>query len=148
MKMKTTHLMSVAALLPVLAVAADARLFTFNVSELADSSGTRVSMKFEEISRRATSSMVEMSGPTPGSDPPKGYLLGGMCGLAKARSQKYFQAKVVQAEPLMFEVTFPNFGPDSPTDPGSFMAPNVYPVSQCPVLTYTPGRRVDPTQRR
>jgi hypothetical protein len=144
--MKTIHFMYVIALVPVLAIAADSPFFTFNVSLSRD--GTQVSMTFEETQRTDTGSVVEVSGITPGTNTTTLYLIGAMCALAKARGQSYFQAKEVQTEPPTLEVTFPKTGPDTSPVPLSAMAPNVYPVSQCPILTFQPTRRVRPVQPR
>lgn len=58
-----------------------------------------------------------------------------MCGLAKARSESYFQVKTVDQSEQTFEVSFPKAGP-SQVAPGMFpanvTAPNIYPVSACP----------------
>jgi hypothetical protein len=138
--MKTTHLLSVVSLIPVLACAADASFYSFSMSGPLGKGGAQVSMKFEEIDRTDTNSIVEVSGASPGSDLSTGFLLNGMCGLAKKRGQSYFQAKQVDTDPLTFEVTFPKTAPNSPSASLSGIAPNVFPVSQCPAVTYGPQK--------
>ena len=136
--MKTTQLTSLVALVPILALAADAPFYTFQMSGSLGPGGSEVSMRFEEIDRTEESSFVEVSGTNRSSDLSTGFLLNGMCGLAKARNQRYFQARGVQSEPLTFEVTFPQTAPNSASIPMSGMAPNVFPVSQCPVIASRP----------
>ena len=137
--MKTTHLFAAMAMIPVLAIAADTAFFRFDMSGPLGKGGTQVSMKFEEIDRSDTSSVVEVSGASPASDLSTGFLLNGMCGLAKARGQRYFQAKQIDSTPLTFEVAFPKTAPASVSAPPSGVAPNVFPVSQCPAITYAPS---------
>jgi hypothetical protein len=137
--MKTTNLLLVVALIPALTAAADAPLFNFSMPTLPGKDGASGSMKFEEIDRTDKNSVVEVSGTTPGSDWSSTFLLYGMCGLAKARGQRYFQAKEIDSGPLTFEVTFPMTSPNSAV-PFNGIAPNVFPVSQCPVLTYGPKK--------
>ncbi len=122
----------------VLAAAADASFFNFNMSGPLGKGGAQVSMKFEEVDRTDAISVVEVSGISPGLDLSTGFLLNGMCGLAKARGQRYFQAKEIDSIPLTFEVRFPRTAPNSASIPVSGIAPNVFPVSQCPALIYGP----------
>ena len=45
--MKTTHLMSVIALVPILTLAADAPFYTFQMSGSLGPGGSEISMRFE-----------------------------------------------------------------------------------------------------
>ncbi len=136
--MKTTLLIPMAVLVPVLAVSADASFFNFSMSGPLGKGGTQVSMKFEEIDRTDKISVVEVSGTSAESNLSTGFLLNGMCGLARKRGQHYFQAKQVDSDPLTFEVTFPKTAPNSASIPASGIAPNVFPVSQFSAMTYGP----------
>jgi hypothetical protein len=138
--MKTTHLLSAIVLAPILAMAADAPFFTFNISGPLGKGGAQVSMKFEEIDRTDANSVVEVSGVAPNSDLSTGFLLNGMCGLATARGQRYFQAKQIDTDPVTFEVVFPKTAPNSASVPLNGIAPNVFPVSQCTApMKYVPA---------
>ncbi len=138
--MKTTHLMSAMALVSVLAVAADAPFFTYKISGPLGKREAQVSMTFEEIDRTDSNSIAEVSGVAPNSDLSAGFLLNSMCGLAKARGQRYFQAKQIDTDPITFEVVFPRTAPNSSSDPVSGIAPNVFSVSRCPAMTYEPKK--------
>ena len=138
--MKTKHLMFTLVLVPVLAMAADAPFFNFSMSGPLGKGGTQVSMKLEEIDRTETNSVVEVSGAAPNSDLSTGFLLNGMCGLATARGQRYFQAKQIDTDPLTFEVVFPKTAPNYASVPLNGIAPNVFPVSQCTApMKYVPA---------
>lgn len=140
--MKTTHLLFAIAIVPVLAASADAPFYSFNIDGPLGDARAQVSMKFEEIDRTETASIVRVLGITPGSSLSKGFMLDGMCGLAESRNQQYFQAKQIQSEPLILEVTFPKTALDSSSASPNFTAPNVFPVSQCPVFRLLPKRTV------
>jgi hypothetical protein len=102
--------------------------------------GAQVSMKFEEIDRTETNSVVEVSGVAPNADLSTGFLLNGMCGLATARGQRYFQARQIDTDPLTFEVVFPKTAPNYTSVPLNGIAPNVFPVSQCTApMKYVPA---------
>ena len=132
--MKTTLLITVAAVVPLLVAAADAPLFTYTARFDAVGGGGG-SVTFEEISRTPMLSLVRVSGRAPISGLQDRFLALAICGLAKARSESHFQLKQVAGEPQTFEVSFPKVGP-SKDDPGplpaSAAAPSVYPVSACP----------------
>lgn len=132
--------MLVMALIPAMAAAADAPFFNFSMATLPEEDGTYASMKFAEVDRTDAKSVVEVSGTTPGSNWSTNFLLLSMCGLAKAREQRYFQAREIDDNPLTFEITFPPTAPNAASVPTSAMAPNVFPVSKCPVLTYEPKK--------
>jgi hypothetical protein len=134
--MKTTHLLSVTALIPLLAAAADPPLFNYS---LLTSGAPRdeLPVKLREVSRTDTRSVVEISGATSELDAPKGFLLNGMCGLAKSRGQIYFQALEVRRDPLTYEVTFPTTAPFLASSPVSGISPNIFPVSRCPDFQLT-----------
>jgi len=140
--MKTIPLLCAASIIPFLAEAADSPLYSFNIDGPLGDARAQVSMKFEETGRTNATSIVEVSGVTPGSNLANGFLLDGLCGLAESRSQRYFQAKQIQSDPLTLEVTFPETAPNSSSAPENFMAPNVYPTSHCPTLRLMPGRTV------
>lgn len=128
--MKTGHLVSVAILIPTLAIAAGTALFSYS-SPVPMDGGKWATMKLEEVDRTDSSSIVEVSGAERSTDTSASFLLHGMCGLARARSQRYFQAKEIDTNPLTFEVTFPKTAPNTAKVPLSAMAPNVFPVSHC-----------------
>jgi hypothetical protein len=92
-------------------------------------------MRFEEEKRSATSSVARVTGATPISGLNNRFLSFAMCGLAKHRSEMYFQVKQLTENPLVFEVSFPKEGPVeaiSVSFPTNATAPNVFPVSSCP----------------
>lgn len=136
--MKTSHLIFIAALVPAVALPADASLFSFSMSGPLGKGGAQISMKFEEIDRTDGLSVVEVSGAPAGSDLSTGFLLNGMSGLARARTQRYFQARQIDADPLTFEVSFPLNAPGQRSQVLSGMAPDVFPVDRCPALTVSP----------
>lgn len=129
--MKTKCLVSVVLLISTLAIAADSSFYKFSTPWPLGEGGKWVTMTLEEVDRTDTASIVEVSGTSRSSDTSGGFLLDAMCGLAKARGQRYFQAKEVDSDPLTFEVTFPKTAPNSASRPLSAIAPSVFPVSQC-----------------
>lgn len=129
--MKTRHLASMIVLLPALAIAAGSSFFSFSTPWPQGESGKWVTMKIEEVDRTDSTSVVEVSGASRDTDSTAAFLLGGMCRLAKARGQRYFQAREIDSDPLTFEVTFPKTAPNSAVVPLSAIAPNVFPVSHC-----------------
>lgn len=100
-----------------------------------DSDGKQLKLAFEEVDRTEHGSMVEVSGAgkqTPSqSDRSPGFILRSMCGLAKARSQRFFQARQVDKDPLTYEVRFLAAGSSSAARPLDAIAPNVFPVAYC-----------------
>ena len=141
-EMKKAILTCATALVPVLAMAADAPFFNFSMSGPLGKGGAQVSMKFEEVDRTEANSVVEVSGVAPDSDLSTGFLLNGMCGLATARGERYFQARQIDTDPLTFEVVFPKTMPNSAAAPVNGIAPSVFPVSQCTApMKYLPMPR-------
>jgi hypothetical protein len=54
-------------------------------------------MRLEEVDRTDSSSVVEVTGTSRSNDHSASFLLNGMCGLAKARHLRYFQAREIDA---------------------------------------------------
>lgn len=129
--MKTKRLVLAVLLIPALVIAADSTFFSYSTPWPLGEGGKWVTMKLEEVDRTDTTSIVEVSGTARSSDTSGSFLLNGMCGLAKARGQRYFQAKEIDNNPLTFEITFPKTAPNSASIPLSAITPNVFPVSQC-----------------
>jgi hypothetical protein len=135
LRMKIRLLVVASAIVPMLALAAESPLFTQNMAVDIMGGGERSFMRFEEVERGATSSVARVTGVTPVSRLNDRFILMAMCGLAKARSAAYFQARQVSADPLTFEIGFPEAGPAQPGSdsfPTNATAPNVFPASSCP----------------
>lgn len=130
-EMKTMRPALAVILIPALAVASDSSLFSFSTPWPLGEDGRWVTMKLEEVDRTDSNSIVEVSGTSRSGDTSAGFLLNAMCGLAKARGKRYFQAKEIDSDPLTFEVTFPMTAPNSASVPLSAIVPNVFPVSRC-----------------
>jgi hypothetical protein len=133
---KPTHLALVMALIPTVLLSAGDPMFRTSMSWVPDSDGQQLKLAFEEVDRTDDSSIVEVSGAakqTPSQmDRSSGFILRGMCGLAKARKQRFFQAKQIDKDPLTYEVRFLATGPASAAIPLDAIAPNVYSVAFCP----------------
>jgi hypothetical protein len=131
---KNALLANVAALIPILAAAADAPLFTYS-GKIDVVGGEGSSVRVDEVSRTATSSVVKVTGTAPVPGLHNRIITLAMCGLAKARSESYFQIRPSDVGPQTFEVSFPKAGPAQATTgpfPANATAPNIYPVSACP----------------
>lgn len=132
--MKKTLLVAVATLIPALVAAADTSLFTYSGKiELVGGEGS--SVRVDEVSRAATSSVVRVSGVAPVPALHNRIMTLAMCGLARARAASYFQIKPIDTDPQTIEVSFPELGPAqlaTGTFPANATVPNIYPVSACP----------------
>jgi hypothetical protein len=129
--MKNTRVGLAVMLLPAFALAADSSLFSFRTQWPLGKGGQWGAMNLEEVDRTDSTSIVEISGTSPSIDTSGGFLLTAMCELAKAREQRYFQAREIDSDPLTFEVTFPKTAPNTQARPVSAIAPSVFPVSRC-----------------
>ncbi|MEJ0099833.1 MAG: hypothetical protein WDO12_08875 [Pseudomonadota bacterium] len=132
--MKKILLACVVASISIAAVAADASLFSYS-GKIDVVGGAATFVTVQEVSRTATSSIVKITGAAPVSGLNSRILTLAMCGLAKARSESYFQVKLIEAAPQTFEVAFPKTGPGQAATgafPANATSPNTYPVSACP----------------
>jgi hypothetical protein len=137
--LRTVRLL-VLATIPILAFGAGEQLYSFGMAGQLGTGGALVAMNFKEVDRTETESIVEVSGDRPASGVFTGFLLNGMCGLAKDRRERYFQATAIDANPLTFEVVFPSTAPATVSESLSGVAPNVFSVANCPVITYERGK--------
>lgn len=133
---KPTRVVLVMALMPTLVLSAGDALFRTTMSWVPDSDGQQLKLAFEEVDRTSDISVVEVSGAAKQTssqmDRSAGFILRGMCGLAKARKQRFFQAKEIDKDPLTYEIRFLATGPASDARPSDALAPNVYSVAFCP----------------
>jgi hypothetical protein len=130
--MKKTTFAILIVLTPTLVLAANEPLFRKRGMAM-DLGGQAFSMTLEEVDRLEKSSVVEVTGAPAKSDAASAFILDGMCGLAKARGQRYFQARQIATQPLTFEISFPATGQSVASIPTDAIAPNVFAVSFCPV---------------
>jgi hypothetical protein len=117
---------------PLSAMGAEGGLYrtTFNMVSGRPLMPTTITV--EEVERTATSSVIEVSTATGDAKLAPEAAMYGLCGLARHRGERYIQARPISQSPLTLEVTFPKVGAESATPPTSAMAPNVFPVSNCP----------------
>lgn len=130
--MKRSTLLLAAAMFPLAALTAESVLFRTTITTVAGRPLVPVSISVEEVDRTATYSVVEMSSSSDAADALPSSTLAGLCALARHRGERYIQAKQILRFPLTLEVTFPKVGSDSANPPMSALAPNVFPVANCP----------------
>jgi hypothetical protein len=121
-----------ALLSPLLVAAAESSFFRTTVTMMSGRPLMPKSITVEEVDRTTTESIVEVSTSADAADLIPGAALIGLCGLARHRGERYIQATQISNSPATFEVTFPKVGSNSATPPTSAMAPNVFPVANCP----------------
>ena len=118
---------------PLSTTASESALFRTTVNMVSGRPLTPSSIAVEEVERTPTTSIIEVSSSTAGSeDLVSRAALVGMCGLARQRGERYIQARQISRQPLTLEVTFPKVGSESSSPPASAVAPNIFPVSSCP----------------
>jgi hypothetical protein len=120
-----------AVLFPLLTAAGENAFFRTTVVMVSGRPLTPKSILVEEVDRTATSSIVEVSAGGDATDLLSSAALVGLCGVARHRGERYFQARHISHSPLTLEVTFPKVGSESAAQPTSAMAPNVFPVASC-----------------
>lgn len=120
----------VIALVPLIVVAADSPLIRLRLVGGFGPNGDQSLLQIEEVTRTDNSSIVEVTGPPPGSDFAFIVRLG-FCKLAEARGKSSLQATQISNEPMRFEVKFTDALPTTPsTEKAS--DPRVFPLMQCP----------------
>lgn len=82
-------------------------LFELSVVDAPAENGKRLTMSLREIERQPDYSLVEVEFKSGGSVSSSMFVLRGMCGLAKARDEKFLQAKAISRSPMRYQVTFP-----------------------------------------
>jgi hypothetical protein len=132
-QMRTIHIALLAALVPVVAMAAGASLNRSYMGGTLGPGGVEVNLTFEEVDRLESTSIVRVFTDSAGPDVISAFLLNGICGVAKARGEKYFRAKHLSNEPLTYEVSFPKADSTSDPAPTHWIAFKVFSVARCPV---------------
>ena len=88
------------------AVAAEPQLFHLSVAGERVENGKTLTMSYQELSRDAGSSVVEVSFVSGGSVSASMFTLRGSCALARARGEQFFRVMTVSREPIRFELRF------------------------------------------
>ena len=82
-------------------------LFELSVVDVPAENGKRLNMSLREIERQPDYSLVEVEFKSGGSVSSSMFVVRGMCGLAKARDEKFLQVKEISRGPTRYHVTFP-----------------------------------------
>ncbi len=99
-------------LTPLLARAADTKLFQLSVAEVPAENGKVLNMEFQEVAREPASSTVLITRRSGGSVSSSMFILRGMCGLARARGKQNFVTEQLAGDTSHFTVTFPEKAPE------------------------------------
>lgn len=116
-----------ASLFPLMAQAADPQLFHLSVKDVPVENGKVLNMEFDEIDRDADSSTVQITRRTGGSVSSSMFVLRGMCGLARSRSEQNFVTEPVVGATVRYKVTFPKVPPELGKG---------FTIAQCDLLRY------------
>lgn len=116
-----------ASFFPLVAQAADPQLFHLSVKDVPVENGKVLNMEFDEIDRDADSSTVQITRRTGGSVSSPMFVLRGMCGLARSRSEQYFVTERVVGATGRYKVTFPKVPPELGKG---------FTIAQCDLLRY------------
>lgn len=117
---------------PLLASAGESAFYRTTINMVSGRPLTVKPVTIVEVDRTDSSSVVEITAGADAQDLLSSAALQGLCGLARHRGERYIQARQISQSPATFEVTFPKAGSNSSSPPASAMAPNVFPVSNCP----------------
>lgn len=130
--MKKNILPLLVMLSPLLATAGESALYRNTIHMASGRPLTVKPVTIVEIDRTSSSSIIEVTAGADAQDVLTNAALMGLCGLARHRGERYVQARQLSQSPATFEVTFPKVGSNSSAPPTSAMAPNIFPVSNCP----------------
>ncbi len=93
-------------------LAATPDLYTLEVRNAVADNGDIVTRTFHEIERRPTSSIAEVVTDAGSSISGFEFLLRGVCGVAKARGERYFTFRPISRSPMRMEIIFLKSAPD------------------------------------
>ena len=72
--------------------------------------GKTLEMRFRELERSESNSIVEVTFVSGGSVSSSMFVLHGMCAVARARGANYFTSEQIEGQPTRYKVTFPHEG--------------------------------------
>lgn len=114
------------------AFAAEA-LIHLAVEGQAVENGTLLAMEFTEVERRPDASIVQVTFRSGGSVSSSMFVLRGICSVARARGELYFQQTRLPAPEGRYIVRFPR---EAPAASAAAPAGSVFSVAQCALLGY------------
>jgi hypothetical protein len=100
------------------ALAGEVPLFEMTVTKSPAGGPVGSTLKFKEVERTATTSIIEMVYTPSRLGPDLVDLTNGVCFLMKYRGEQFVQTALTSQNPLRFEVTFPRLTAESPLGSG------------------------------
>jgi hypothetical protein len=96
---------------------ATSELYRLDIKETGGKKGRKLEMSFKEVERQAESSVVDITHVSGSGADSAVAILKGMCGLARARGQKYFQYSAEAPGSDRYLVSFPKTVAPSDVNP-------------------------------
>ena len=117
--------------------AEETSLYSITVDDAPTKDGKQAAFTFIEIERTPTKSVVEPSALVGGSVSGPMLIMKCMCGLTRARGERFFTSKPLSFNPIRMEVTFPKSGPE-PTVSRDMKRDdsNIFSLAQCDLLQF------------
>lgn len=103
------------AITPWAAANADPALYNMSVKDVPVENGKALDMSFDELSRTADSSVVQITRRSGGSVSSSMFVMRGMCALTRLRDAQYFVAERMASDAGRYTVTFLQAPPDART---------------------------------
>ena len=113
---------------PWAAANTDPELYKSSVKEVPTENGKALDMDFNELSRTADSSVVQITRRSGGSVSSSMFVLKGMCALARLRGAQHFVAERMAGDAGRYTVTFLQTPPEA--------GAKAFSIAQCDLMRY------------
>lgn len=134
--MKFSYLLSTALMLTTaFAHGADAPLYQLSVNGERVENGKTLNMKFQEISRGADHSIVEVTFVSGGSVSSSMFVLRGDCGVARSRGEKFFKVVPLSQNPSRYRLQFQRQASEAELRPAA-IADKIFSVAECEMMGF------------
>ena len=115
-------LISIVTLNACAAPLATTELVRLSVKQSPVENGKLLNMEFQEIERVDSHSVAQVTFVSGGSVSSSMFVLRGMCAVARARGEKYFNSERIPSATTRYKITFPQDRP--PPSPGAITSPD------------------------
>jgi hypothetical protein len=112
---------------------APGKLVRLSIDEPASARAKPLKIDFTEIQREADSSIIEINLISGSSVASSMFILKGMCTVMKSRSERFFQSKQIEKNPIRYRITFPKRALN--TAPGD-EAEKIFSVQECQMFGF------------
>ena len=116
------------AITPGAAADTDPALYKMSVKDVPVEKRKALDMNFDELSRTADSSVVQITRRSGGSVSSSMFVMRGMCALARLRDAQYFVAERMAGDAGRYTVTFVQTPPDA--------GKKAFSLAQCDLMRY------------